>query len=415
MKLKIAPSKICGAVSAPPSKSHAIRCLLAEALCDERIKVLGAGGSIDVKAAFSVAEAIKSRRYLLKKDGERASESPLNIHCGESATLLRITLPILAALGFKAEVGADEKLLKRPVNGLIDCLIAHGADIKRTENGFLTAGKLNAGEYEVDASVTSQYLSGLIFALPLLNGDSTVKVVGDSVSRGYAEMTISVLESFGIKVEKTDLGYFIRGGQNYSRKEDITVESDYSGAAFMLALGAVAGDVTVKGLDERSEQPNKEIVSVLKAFGAEVSSFDGGVRVKSAPLYAISFDCKQTPDLFPVIAAVAAKAQGESVIKGVSRLKYKEVDRVAAMIRTIKSAGAECFLRGDELHIVGAETLRGAEYESFPDHRIVMAQVVLSCAAGGVSTVCGAEHINKSYVGFVDDIVNLGARLDVNL
>lgn len=410
MNVKITPSTICGEITAPPSKSYAHRLLIASFLSGARVCVKNAGGSDDVLATVGALRSLGAEISIDESITVERSGFANNatVDCKESGSTLRFLLPIAAALGTNATFTGQGRLLSRPISGLVDALNANGAKI----DGLTVNGKLRSGEFKVPANVSSQYITGLLFALPILSGDSLIIFDGAPVSTGYLDITSDVLRMFGIKVQKTDFGYSVKGNQKYISPRDVTVEGDYSGAAFMLALGAICGGVKVKGLNALSLQGDAAIVDVIKKFGGVVRVQGDCVSVDKGELRAVEIDCENIPDLVQIISVVAAFAKGATVLKNVSRLRLKESDRIAAIISQLSTAGIRCDYDCDSLFIHGGLPKCGA-FSGGGDHRTVMSASVLALGAKGESEVIGCEPVNKSYTEFFNDIIKLGGKIDV--
>ncbi len=411
MDILIAPQKLNGTLTAPPSKSYAIRAVLAAVLGGRKTVVKNVGSSYDVVCAVDCAKALGAKAVCDGKDfvmTDKINSGEAALDCGESATLYRLLLPIAAALGIKAKFLLRGSLLHRESDALIKCIKGHGA----ITDGKILSGKLKSGVYEIDVGRTSQYLSGLMFALPLIDGDNKIVAAGEAVSSGYIDITRDVLENFGIKTKKTGDRYFAEG--KYRAPEEYIVEGDWSAAANMLALGAVAGSVTVKGLESGSKQGDKEIVKILRSFGADVTERAGGITAQKGALTGIEIDCRDIPDLVTAIAGVAANASGTTVLKNVARLKNKESFRTERIMRSLASAGIRCSFDGNNISITGGK-IKAANFEAVNDHRIIMLNTILSAGADGRSAVRGAECVKKSYPKFFDDYRALGGNFNVKV
>ena len=413
MNAHVQPSKICGEISAPPSKSYAHRILIAAYLTGKKVTVRNAGASKDVLAT---ARALQSLGAEINTQGGTITVErktiPLatTVNCDESGSTLRFLLPIAAALGVRASFTGQGRLLSRPIEDLVEALNVNGANI----DGLTVKGRLRPGEYWIPANISSQYVTGLLFALPLLPGDSTIVLVGPSVSRGYVDITLDVLCRFGIRIEKTASGYYVYGNQKYKALREVSVEGDYSGAAFPLALAAICGKAQVKGLASSSLQGDAEIVHVLQMFGARVTMRNDHVSVEKSALNAITLDCENIPDLVQIISVVAAYAQGVTTLKNVNRLRMKESDRIEAVIEQLRAAGVQCQFDNGNLTIHGGKP-HSATFQGGNDHRTVMSATVLALGAQGASTVVGCEPVNKSYTEFFNDIIKLGGQINVDV
>ena len=396
-RVRITPSSHNGKVHIPPSKSAAHRALICS--------YLAGGGSVsplissdDMRATAGVLEAIKN--------GERT------LDCIESGSTLRFIIPVAAALGLDVKFTGSGRLPSRPLDEYIRLLPQHGVEV-RTEGGlpFEISGKLKNGTYEVAGDVSSQYITGLLLALPLLDGDSAVILTTELQSKPYVDMTIKVMSTFGVEVRETEFGYLVHGNQAY-KPIDYTVEGDWSQAAFFLVAGALTGDVTVEGLLQDTAQGDRAILDVLASFKAELSISDGAVSVKKSTLHGTEIDASDIPDLVPIIAVAAAFAKGETVIKGAERLRYKESDRLESVCENLRRLGIEVEEKPDGMRIVGGRA-HGAELKGYNDHRIVMAFSVAALLADGEVVIDDAESINKSYPSFFEDFKSLGGRADV--
>jgi len=273
-------------------------------------------------------------------------------------------------------------------------------------------GPLHAKKTRLDAQGSSQLLTGLLIALPILQGDSEIEVE-NLVSAGYLDLTLETCARFGVQIERSENGraFFIRGGQSY-RSSDIRIEGDWSGGAFLAVAAAIAGSeegLRIHGLSQTSRQPDRAIVVVLAKSGADIH-FDGSdLIVKPGKLVPFSFDANDCPDLFPPLVALAGAIEGESRIKGLHRLASKESDRSSALQATFGALGAEISVEGDEMIVAGG-LLRGGKVSSWGDHRIAMAAAVAALAAEDEVTIDGAECVSKSWPGFFEDLASVLVR-----
>lgn len=413
MLVKISPSRIEGTIEAPPSKSYAHRLLIAAYLSGERVSVLCKDPSEDV---FATAGALRSmgaevsfsdNTITLKRCALPAGR--VSVDCGESGSTLRFLLPVACALGIKADFTGRGRLLNRPVDALTEVLNAHGGKV----SGLSVSGKLTPGVYEIDASLSSQYVSGLLFALCMLDGESEIVIKGERVSAPYIDMTVEVLKRFGASVAVTANGFEVRPGL-CCKEEFFIPEGDWSNAAFALTAGALCGNVTVTGLNAASCQGDRRILEVLEMLGAKVTADKTAVNVQRGELRPVSVDITDIPDLAQIIAVAAAFAPGTSVIKNAARLKIKESDRISAIISTLGAAGISAQYSGSDIIIHGGAP-HGGEFSGGKDHRTVMSAAVLAAAARGDSVISGAEAVNKSYPAFFKDLVKLGGKADVRI
>ena len=412
MKLEITPCPLCGKVTAPPSKSYAIRYIVAAFLSGGEVTLRGVGNSDDVAAAV---RCVKSLGAIISYDGKdalfigRKEVFSAVLDCGESALVYRMMLPLAAALGVKAKFLLKGRLADRGQQNLIDCLNKNGV----VTDGANLEGRLSGGELTVDGATTSQFITGLLFSLPLLGSDASVRVTGGSVSADYIGMTIFTLSEFGVNIAKKGDLYFASG--SYSAvKRVFDIERDHSAAAFFLGMGCVGGKVTVSGLNEKSLQADVKSIDILRSFGGNVSVSAEGVTAEKSGLFGTVVDCKNTPDLVPVLAGVAAYANGKTILKNVGRLRFKESDRVTSIVRCLEKAGITSRFDGNDLEITGGVP-SGCGFLPTNDHRIVMLEVLLASSAKGKSTILCAENVNKSYPDFFIDFVKVGGKLHVNI
>lgn len=401
-----------GNVTPPASKSEAHRAIICAALSKTESRIVCDGLSKDIEATVDCLNALGADISVnggvigVKPIGSAAGDNLLR--CGESGSTLRFLLPVAGALGREAVFKTEGRLSERPMDDLVFCLAAHGMRIEKNGSDFLCSGKLTPGKYTIQGDVSSQYISGLLFALPALSNDSTLEVTGRIESRDYITMTENALAASGIELEKNENVYRIKGGQSYRFPEDHTVGRDWSGAAFFLCIGALSEKgVTVKGLSDDTAQGDRAILDILKSFGAMVTVGKNGVTVSGGKLRGITVDAALIPDLVPAISAVAAAAEGRTVIKNAARLRYKESDRLKTTRLMLSSLGADVKETGDGLVINGKNVLFGGKADSFGDHRIAMSAAVAASVCGSPVEVKGAECAGKSYPGFWNDLNSL--------
>ena len=387
-----------GEVFIPPSKSAAHRALICSFLAGEG-SVEPIIDSKDMQATLGVIQSLKD------------NDDTLN--CIESGSTMRFMIPVAASLGRNVTVVGEGSLLTRTVGEYSDLLPKHNVQVE--SNGYLPfkiSGKLKNGSYDVNADVSSQYITGLLLALANLDGDSAVILKTPLQSKPYVDMTIKVMSDYGVEIKETDFGYLIHGGQSFN-KINYTVEGDWSHAAFFLAAGAIGGDVTVNGLDLHTTQGDKNIIDVLTAFGASPKINGSSVRCVKSSLKGTVIDAVNIPDLVPIIAVVAAFAQGRTIIKGAERLRFKESDRIKSVVDNLRLIGADVTQTDDGMIINGAKPLHPAKLKGYNDHRIVMSFAIAALFLDGETVIDDAESINKSYPSFFEDYNNIGGMADV--
>lgn len=297
---------------------------------------------------------------------------------------------------------------------LIKAMRRHGVLISGEKLPLRVSGQLHGGIYELPGDVSSQYISGLLFALPLLIADSRLILTSAPESDAYIEMTMDTLAKFGVKIKRSGCLFEIKGRQKYVSPGKISVEKDWSNTAFWLAAGALGKEITVEGIDLDSLQSDRAILSLIeKMQGRTTDTPLKGITVGKKELNGIRIDASQIPDLVPILAVLACGAQGITVIYNAKRLRLKESDRLKAITDNLSALGADIKETEDGLEIRGGKPLRGGVVQGYNDHRIVMACAVASLLAKGNITIVGAEAVNKSYPGFFADFEALGGKIDV--
>lgn len=407
-----------GSVSAPPSKSDVHRAIICAALSRGKCTISPVALSNDIKATIGCIEALGAvtsiKDGVLTVDGTELFENRTALlDCGESGSTLRFFIPVAALGGVKAKFVGKGRLPQRPIGIFTDILPQKGVNCE-TEGGLplRISGKLQSGRFEVPGNVSSQFITGLLFALPLLKNDSDIVLTSPVESAGYINMTIRTMSKFGVEVQKTDFGWHINGGQRYI-PHNYTTDGDWSQAAFFMVSGAINGEITVENVNQSSAQGDKQIVNLLEQFGAKVIQTDVSVTVKSQHLHSITIDASQIPDLVPVLAVCANFAEGVTRIINAQRLRIKESDRLKTTAELINSLGGNVNELEDGLEIAGVPKLSGGNTDGFNDHRIVMSAA--TCAAGldGEILCTDAMSINKSYPEFFNDYNSIGGKADV--
>ena len=413
----IAPAKMGGKVDSIPSKSYVHRMLLCAMLSNSQTELYGVTGSKDIEATINCIKAlygdvvIKPDKYIVKPINKEREDIVLD--CIESGSTLRFILPIALALGKSCKVIGKEGLQKRPLKDLVDVLRAHGGVIDAESLPLNISGKLISGDYRINGSVSSQYITGLLMALPILDGDSTLTIDGEIVSSKYIDITLDVLQNFGIKIERVDNNsFYIQGNQKYSNKTDLRVQGDWSNAAFWLALGALNGETQVNKLFFDSVQGDREILQIVMDMGAKVAIRGDNVIVSKKALQSITVDAKDIPDLMPIVSILMANADGISVMKNVDRLKTKETDRLKAIMENLAKMGIQARYQDGELLILGGK-IKAFNVDSYNDHRMVMMAAIAASIADGNCEITNIEAVDKSYPNFFDDYKKLGGKVNV--
>ncbi len=346
------------------------------------------------------------------------------LNCKESGTTLRVIIPICAALSLNVTFIGEGRLPKRPLDEYLTLLPEHGIKCEKGEDylPLTISGKLCGEVFEISPKISSQYVTGLLLALSLLKNDCTLSLSSPLVGGQYVDITLDVMKKFGVNVEKQNNSFLLKGDEMLSSKAEysvenvgINVEGDWSQAAFFLCAGAVNGDITVENLDINSRQGDKAIVDILKAFGADITIGENNVRVRKSELIGTKIDATDTPDLVPVVALTSVFAKGDTEISGVSRLKFKESDRLLSTSDMINSLGGKASYTDDVMIIKGQGKLYGGVINSYNDHRIVMSGAVAALNCESDVIIEDAHAVNKSYTDFFEDYNKLGGKANVML
>jgi 3-phosphoshikimate 1-carboxyvinyltransferase len=437
MRATVHPNTIKGEQVAPASKSSMQRACAAALLHRGTTQILNPGHSNDDLAALDVIQKlgavvelkqsashkINATTILVHSDGVKPIGTSMN--CGESGLGIRMFTPIAALSDQSIAINGSGSLLKRPMHFFDTIFPNLGIQIE-SKAGYLPIqikGPLKPVNIEVDGSLSSQFLTGLLMAYAASDATDAVIQVKDLKSKPYIDLTLSVLNAFGWKVQH----------QQYERFEflahpplaahiDYTVEGDWSGAAFLLVAGAIAGPITVKGLQLNSTQADKAVMQALKAAGASIDLNEYSIHIgpvkdsagMSSQLKAFEFDATDCPDLFPPLIALAAVCNGVTTIHGVSRLAHKESDRGLTLQIEFAKLGIRIELNLDTMLVYGGTGIHGAEVFSQHDHRIAMACGIAALCADGPITITDAEAVNKSYTDFFMHLQHLGAKVDLD-
>lgn len=395
MNVRITPSVARGGISAPPSKSCAHRLLISAALSDGESVIRNIDLNEDIKATIGclgqmgATISIEDKVAYVKGIGASSRKDSLSLFCNESGSTLRFLIPLSLVFSRKVEFTGRGRLMARPQSVYENLLTEKGCSFMKEDDALVVEGDLGSGIYELEGNVSSQFITGLLFTLPLLQGDSRIVLTTELQSAPYIDITIDVLSRFGIKISTEENGYFINGNQKYTSGE-FTCEGDWSNGAFLDAFNMAGGQVTVTGLSDDSYQGDK-------AYREFYEKLNEGF---------CELDITQCPDLGPVVFACAAIKKG-ALIRGTDRLKIKESDRALAMAEELKKLGVNIELGCNQVIIPDAELKAPREVlRCHNDHRIAMSLAVICSITGG--ELEGAECVSKSYPEFFNDIEKLG-------
>lgn len=417
MTVTVSGHTLAGTATAPASKSVLHRQLICAALADSATVIEGVTLSQDIEATM---DCLKAWGASIVQEGTRLTVIPIAqatpeavLPCGESGSTLRFLLPIAAAFG-TAQFTGRGRLAQRPLSPLYELLCENGCTLSPQGAFPLTLrGRLTGNRFAIDGGVSSQFISGLLLAAPLLGREVTVEVTGTVESRPYIDLTLAAMRSFGITVQEADAVFTVPAGSQYHSPGTVRTEGDWSNGAFWLVAGAVSAgsSLTVAGLNRQSLQGDRAIADLLCRAGASLTQTPTGLLVSGKPTQALAVDASQIPDLVPILAVLAAAVNGRSVIDNARRLRLKESDRLASICAMLKALGGTVQETEEALIIDGTGHLRGGTVDACNDHRIAMAAAVAACLCEGPVTITDAQAIQKSYPRFYEEFAERGMTL----
>ena len=400
-------------VRAISSKSEAHRLLICAALGDRDCTLLCTDTNADIDATVACLNALGAD---IKRIDGGFSVHPIEnvvtggeLNCNESGSTLRFLLPLAASLGADCRFNMSGRLPYRPLSPLYELMSDNGVALSpQGSNPLEIKGKLNSGNYSIAANVSSQYISGLLFALSVAQGESNLALEGKIESAPYIQMTLDALNLFGANIEYDESvnSFKISGRASLSSPKQVEVCGDWSNAAFFLVAGAIGKNaVEISGLDTNSPQGDKEILSLLEKMGADIRLGGGNITVNPSHLHGVEIDASNIPDLVPILAVAASVAEGETKIFGAARLRIKESDRIESVCATLSYLGGDICATDDGMIIRGKKSLLGGEVDSYNDHRIAMSAAIASLVCDGAVKITRFEAINKSYPTFAENFL----------
>lgn len=402
MDIKITPAKLKGYIDIPSSKSVAHRMLICSSLANGISNIGNINYSKDIDATINAmrslgTEIITSENSAIIK-GITHSPEKSTVDCNESGSTLRFIIPVAAALDVETEFHGRGRLPQRPIDIYTRELGKHGIVFNYNNTmPFTVSGKLTSGIYEIEGNVSSQFITGLLFALPLLDGDSEIVMTSKLESRPYVDITIDVLKKFGITVEESKKGFYIKGNQIY-KPYNGNVEGDFSQAGFFYVANSLGSSVTLGNLNQNSVQGDRKIIDIIKQ--TEQNGY-------------FNADCSDIPDLVPILAVLASFGRNTSTIYNAERLKIKESNRLETTAELINNLGGNITITNDGLIIKPTNTMHGGIVDSFGDHRITMAGAIMATALHEEVIIKGADAVTKSYPTFFNDYESLGGNVNV--
>ena len=396
-----------GEIEINSSKSFAHRYVILACLSSGKTILKNVGNSVDILATIGCMQRLGAK---IEYDGLNAIvygienfNKEIEVDFLESGSTMRFLIPIFSVLGVKTKFTGRGKLLERPNDALYSALNKKGVKI---ENNQIN-GKLQGGKFNIDATISSQYISGLLMAFTLINEDCTVNLVGNLVSKNYLDITLSALKDFGVDCIVNENSITINKNSKLKSKGFYQIEGDWSSACFPIVLGLLGKKVIVNGLNPNSLQGDKKVVEILQNAGANLQFEEGKLIAQNSQIKGLRVDIKDIPDSAPILAVLMATLKGKSTMLNVDRLKIKESDRLLAIIENLKKACIQTEYSNNQLTVFGGK-IKGANFLGYNDHRIVMAFSVLASIANGNSTITDMEAVSKSYKNFFEDLTKLG-------
>jgi len=403
-------SKLKGSIKAPASKSYTHRALICAALAEGDSKIINfldcddSRETIGALRRFGISIDESDGNLNISGSMLKAPKEPVEL--GASGTTYRFLLPLAAVAEGETRISVEGRLAERPIEPLLDALKQLGIDVNAEGDSIIVNGngKIEGGKVRIPGNVSSQFISGLLFIAPLAEKGIEIELTAELESKPYVDMTVSVMKDFGVEVD----GLGVKGEQRY-KPTTYEVEGDYSSAAFLLAAGAINGELEVAGLNPESVQGDKRIVEILKEMNSEIE-IGNSIKIKKSNLKGIGMDVKDIPDLVPILAVLGCFADGETKILNAGRLRGKESDRLAAISKELGKMGAAIEEGDDSITITGGK-LSGARIDPHNDHRIAMACAVAGLTADGETVIENSDCVKKSYPEFFNDLKKAGADI----
>lgn len=417
--IKITPTKLKGKVQVPPSKSMAHRAIICASLAKGKSRIDNIEYSKDIEATMAAMESLgttieKHDTYVLIDGSTTYSTKDSFIDCKESGSTLRFMVPISIVEENRVRFIGEGNLGKRPLDTFYDIF-------KRQNIGYVChqdildlqiGGVLKPDHFKIPGNISSQFISGLLFALPLLDDDSVIEITSTLESKGYIDLTLQMLKAYGIKVVNENYQRFIIKGKQEYVAHDYRVEADYSQAAFYLVAGALGNEVILTDLNLDSLQGDKETMDILTRMGASIMTVDDGIQVVAQSMHETVIDASQCPDVIPVLSVACALANGKSEIIHAKRLRIKECDRIEATVSQLQILGGHITEEEEGMKIEGVDSLGGGHCKTYDDHRIAMMLAIATTVCKEPVYLDNKECVQKSYPSFWEDYVALGGIID---
>ncbi|TDT71766.1 3-phosphoshikimate 1-carboxyvinyltransferase [Hypnocyclicus thermotrophus] len=421
-KVIINPEKnnIKGEIVIPPSKSYAHRAIICASLAKGRSIIENIDYSVDINSTIEImtkmGAKIEKNGSVLTIDGtDNIKITDIDLNCNESGSTIRFLIPLALARYNRAKFLGKGKLITRPLDVYYNIFEKQGIKYE-TDNGKLplfVEGELKPDTFIIPGNISSQFISGLMFTLPLLNGDSIIKIKGNLESKAYVDLTLDMLNRFGIEIENRDYqNFYIKGNQKY-KAQNYRVEGDFSQAAFWIVAGLIGENpITLKGMNINSLQGDKEILNIAKRMGGQLDIKEEEIIVYPSKTKGIKIDVSQCPDIGPILSVLGSVSEGETNIVNAERLRIKECDRITASVSELAKLGANIQEIEDSIKIIGVERLSGNKTDSWNDHRIAMSLAIASIKIDGEIEINNSECVKKSYPSFWKEFTKIGGHLN---
>ena len=415
MNVVIRPKKLSGEIVIPPSKSLSHRAIIAASLANGKSVISNVLFSKDILATIEAMKACGA--HIIKHDnsltiyGSKVKRTNGELNANESGSTIRFMIPIALVNKEKMVFKGENHLVNRPLDTYYEIFDKLGIKYKHPDNAYLpleTEGGLVSGNYEIRGDISSQFITGLLYALPLLEGDSKLIITTKLESKGYVDLTLDMLSKFGISIINNNYKEFIIKGNQEYKPYDYIVECDYSQSAFFLLAGALGSNVVLKAMNPNSFQGDKKILEDMKEFGLDIITFNDEIRCVNNDLHGACIDFAQSPDLGPALSVLASLAKGNSEFINASRLRIKECDRITCMRVELEKMGAKITESEDGMQFIGVDKLHGAVIDSHNDHRVAMAIAIAATIASGETKILNAGCVAKSFPHFWECFKELG-------
>lgn len=420
MRVKIYPTTVSSSISVPPSKSISHRGIICACLARGTSRIDNISYSKDIIATIKGmsklgAKISKYDNYLIVEGiGNIKANTPLCIDCNESGSTLRFFIPIFSLCNQQVKFTGQGRLFLRPQSIYEEIFKGQGLSFLQDEDGITINSSLKSGEYNICGDISSQFITGLLLTLPLLNGNSTIKIKPPFESRSYVDLTLQTMKDFGVEAYfKDDYTICVKGNQQY-KNTDYQVEGDYSQMAFFAVLSALKGKLDINNMRIDSKQGDKEIVDILKAFNADIQVSNNHYTIKQSSLNSKDIDLSNCPDLGPILTVLCAFSKGKSTIYNAGRLRIKESDRIYAMKTELKKLGVNISSTEDTITVCSRVPMCDeVEVYAHNDHRIAMSLAVFGTLSEYPVIINNAECVEKSYPDFFEDMKKIGVKLEV--